>query len=119
MTPDQQKALQTGIEMAATDAARLVQVKSQLTHKAIAALEARTGLNAQARVVRGLAWADVAEEYARDATQKFGKIPDSILADLIDQMGDDLIESGIQAVEQGIQKKARLAKDRQLGVSRK
>ena len=119
MTPDQQKALQTGIELAASGAARLAQVKSQLTHKAVAAMEARTGLNAQARVTRGLAWAEIAEEYAREATAKFGEISDGVLAGLIESMADDLIEKGIHAIDLGIQKKARLANDAKLGVTRK
>ena len=119
MNNNQKKALQIGIEMAASESSRLAQVKSNMTHKAIAALEAHTQLNAQGRVTRGLAWAEEAESFVRDAAKKYGTISDGAVADCIAGMADDFIASGIQAVEMGVQKKARLAKERKMGVSRK
>ena len=119
MNENQKKALQIGIEMAAADAARMTQAKTRLTHKAIAAMETRTQLNAQGRVTRGLAWAEYAEEHVREITAKIGKVPEGVLADLLEQMSDDLIESGIQAIDMGVQKRERLANDRKLMVSRK
>ena len=118
MNNSQKKALQKGIEIAASEAARLTQAKSEMTHKAIAAMEAHTQLNAQARVTRGLAWAEFAEVEAREVASKYGNIGDGAVADYVTLRADTIIQMGLNAIDMSAQKKAREAKDIELMVTR-